>query len=83
MIVCLIKRIFRGEKVNTIDTEREVINMTEKELLYVEDALGHEQHFQTQCKNTADRLQDADLKSFSRELEQKHRTIFRSFYDLL
>lgn len=57
--------------------------MTEKELLYVEDALGHEQHFQTQCQNTAGQLQDADLKSFSRELEQKHRTIFQSFYDLL
>lgn len=57
--------------------------MTEKELLYVEDALGHEQHFQTQCQSVSDQLQDAELKRFSRELEQKHRTIFQSFYDLL
>ncbi len=57
--------------------------MTEKELLYVEDALGHEQYFQTQCQNTSDQLQDPALKNFSRELEQKHRTIFQSFYDLL
>ncbi len=57
--------------------------MTEKELLYVEDALGHEQMFQTQCQNTGSQLQDENLRSFSRELEQKHRTIFQSFYDLL
>lgn len=57
--------------------------MTEKELLYVEDALGHEQHFQTQCQNASEQLQDAELKRFSRELEQKHRTMFQSFYDLL
>lgn len=57
--------------------------MTEKELLYVEDALGHEQHFQTECQNTASQLQDADLQKLSRDLEQKHRAIFQSFYDLL
>lgn len=57
--------------------------MTEKELLYVEDALGHEQHFQTQCQNTMQQIQDPELKNLSRELEQKHRTIFQSFYDLL
>jgi hypothetical protein len=57
--------------------------MTEKELLYVEDALGHEQYFQTQCQDAAGRLQDAGLKQFTQELEQKHRNIFQSFYDLL
>ena len=57
--------------------------MTQKELLYVEDALGHEQHFQTQCQTTAEQLQDADLKRFTREMEQKHHAIFQSFYDLL
>lgn len=57
--------------------------MTEKELLYVEDALGHEQHFQAECQNAANQLQDTDLKNFSRELEKQHRTIFQSFYDLL
>lgn len=57
--------------------------MTEKELLYVEDALGHEQYFQAQCQDAAGRLQDAGLKQFTQELEQKHRNIFQSFYDLL
>ena len=57
--------------------------MTEKELLYVEDALGHEQHFQTQCQATAESLRDTDLKMFSRQLENRHRELFQSFYDLL
>ena len=33
--------------------------MSPKELLYVEDALGHEQYFQTKCKETANQIQDA------------------------
>lgn len=57
--------------------------MTEKELLYVEDALGHEQHFQTQCRSTTGQLQDEDLKAFIRGQEKEHQAIFRSFYDLL
>ena len=57
--------------------------MTEKELLYVEDALGHEQHFQAECKSTAEQLQDGDLKRFTRDLEHRHREIVQSFYDLL
>ena len=32
--------------------------MTNKELLYVEDVLGHEKHFQSQCRETARQLQD-------------------------
>ena len=57
--------------------------MTTKELLYVEDALGHEQYFQTQCKETAGKLQDAELKSCVEQLAQKHQQIFQSFYGLL
>ena len=57
--------------------------MTEKELLYVEDALGHEQQIQTQCQNTVNQMQDGDLKNFAREQQQKHHAIFQSFYDLL
>ena len=57
--------------------------MTEKELLYVEDALGHEQYFQTQCRDTAGRIEDGELKRFAQQLEQKHSEIFRSFMDLL
>lgn len=57
--------------------------MTTKELLYVEDALGHEKYFQSQCKEVANQLQDADLKSYVEQLAQKHQQIFQSFYGLL
>lgn len=57
--------------------------MTSKELLYVEDALGHEQYFQAQCCETMNRLQDSELRGFVQQLEQAHRTIFQSFYGLL
>ncbi len=57
--------------------------MTEKELLYVEDALGHEQHFQAQCTDTANKIEDGELKNFTRDMQQKHREMFQSFYDLL
>lgn len=57
--------------------------MTSKELLYVEDALGHEKYFQTKCMETANQLQDEQLKSYVEQMAQKHQQIFQSFYGLL
>ncbi len=57
--------------------------MTSKELLYVEDALGHEKYFQTQCKTAAEQLQDPELKQCVQQLAEKHRQLFQSFYGLL
>ena len=57
--------------------------MTSKELLYVEDALGHEQYFQAQCCETASRIQDSDLKQFAQDIERRHKELFRGFYGLL
>ena len=57
--------------------------MTSKELMYVEDALGHEQYFQTQCKETISKIQDADLKACVEQLALKHQQLFQSFYGLL
>lgn len=57
--------------------------MTTKELLYVEDALGHEQYFQTKCKETASQIQDPELKACVELMQQKHQQLFQSFYDLL
>ncbi len=57
--------------------------MTTKELLYIEDALGHEQYFQTKCKETAQQIQDYELRSCVEQLEQKHQQTFQSFYSLL
>ena len=57
--------------------------MTSKELLYIEDALGHEQYFQTKCQETASQLQDADLRNCVQQMAQKHQQIFKSLYGLL
>lgn len=57
--------------------------MTSKELLYVEDALGHEKYFQTKCKEVAGQLQDADLKACVEQMEKKHQQLFQNFYGLL
>jgi len=57
--------------------------MTDKELLYIEDALGHEQYFQTKCQETAQSLSDPELKRCVEDLTNRHAQIFRSFYSLL
>lgn len=57
--------------------------MTSKELLYVEDALGHEKYFQTKCQETADQVQDEDLKACVQQMAQKHQQLYQSFLNLL
>lgn len=57
--------------------------MTNKELLYIEDALGHAQYFQTKCNETASRLQDPQLRTCIQQIAQKNQQIFQSFYGLL
>lgn len=57
--------------------------MTTKELLYVEDALGHAQYFQTKCTETASQIQDTELRTCVEQMAKKHQQIFQNFYSLL
>ena len=57
--------------------------MTNKELLYIEDALGHENILKTCCKTTASQLKDVNLSTYMGELEQKHTELFNKFLNLL
>ena len=57
--------------------------MTSKELLYVEDALGHEQYFQTKFNEAASQIQDSQLKNTVSDMQVKHKQIFDSFLSLL
>ena len=57
--------------------------MTGKELMYLEDALGHEQAFSQQFRSTAEQIRDPKLKACVQEMAQKHAQIFQSFYELL
>ena len=57
--------------------------MTSKELLYLEDALGHEKFFQTKCNEVMGMLHDEQLRSCVQQMAQKHQQIFSSLYGLL
>ncbi len=57
--------------------------MTPKEVLYVEDALGHAQFLKTQCQDAVNMLQDVNLKRQAQQWLQENQNIFRSFYSLV
>ena len=57
--------------------------MSPKELLYIVDALGHEQFLKTQCQDTANNLQDGELKNYVSQLVMKHDELFKQFYNLV
>ena len=57
--------------------------MTSKELLYVEDALGHEKFMKSCSKKTSEKLTDPALSTYIGELEQKHTELFNKFLNLL
>jgi len=63
--------------------KRKVINMTSKELLYVEDALGHEKFMKCCAQNTATQLTDQKLVSYMTELQVKHTDLLNKFKNLL
>ena len=57
--------------------------MTPKEVLYVEDALGHTQFLMTQCRTAAAQLSDPALKAQAQELLNSNQKLFRQFYELV
>ena len=57
--------------------------MTPKEILYVEDALGHAQFLAQQSQQAVGQLQDSVLKQQAQQLVEKNRQIFKQFYSLV
>jgi len=57
--------------------------MTPKELLYIEDALGHESEMQQTCTQFAGQLKDPDLSNFVNSLAKKHSENYVRFFSLL
>ena len=57
--------------------------MTNKELLYVEDALGHESYMKTSSCSTSSQLKDVNLSNYVKQLEQIHADLFNNFFNLL
>ena len=57
--------------------------MTTKELLYVDDALGHALFLSTQCQEAVNTLKDPELRRHAQQLVDENRRIFGSFYKLV
>ena len=57
--------------------------MTNKELLYIEDALGHAQFMKQQCQQAASQLTIPALRQQAQRLIEENQKIFDSFYDLV
>ena len=52
--------------------------MTPKELLYIEDALGHTKFLMTQCSLAANQLTDPQLKRQAQQLIKAFHEVFQS-----
>ena len=63
--------------------EREIWQMTNKELLYIEDALGHAQFMISQCQQAAQQLKTPALRQQAQRLIQENQKLFDSFYELV
>ena len=57
--------------------------MTPKELLYIEDALGHTQLLMTQCNQAINQLTDPTLKQQVQQLVNSNQKLFTQFYGLV
>lgn len=57
--------------------------MTQKELLYVEDAIGHEQNVGAIVNDAISKLEDKTLKTFLKNELKKHQAIEAKLMNLL
>ena len=57
--------------------------MSPKELLYIEDALGHTQFMMTQCKQAENTLTDPALRRQAKQLYAANQRHFQSFLNLV
>ncbi len=57
--------------------------MSPKELMYIEDALDHEEFLKTQCQQAAQALQNQELKNYVSQLANQHQQLFQKLYQLV
>ena len=57
--------------------------MTTKDLLYVEDALGHTQCLMNQAQDAANTLQDPVLKQQAQQIVNTNQQLFTKFLNLV
>ena len=57
--------------------------MSPKELLYIDDVLGHESCLRTLCSERAQQLQNSELQQLARQLSDGHIQRFSRMLSLL
>lgn len=57
--------------------------MSPKELLYIEDALGHAQFLTTQCREAVNTLGDPALRRQAQQLADSNQALFNRFINLV
>ena len=73
----------QNNRVLGADTKDEVIKMSPKELLYIEDALSHTQFLMNQCREAASRLTDPALRQQAQQLVNGNQKLFTQFFNLV
>lgn len=59
------------------------MTMSPKELLYIDDALSHEEQMKKCCADFASQLQDPNLQNFVNKMAESHKENFCKLYNLL
>lgn len=57
--------------------------MTNKELLYIEDAISHEGFLAKSSSNASKQLLDVPFSNYMKELEDTHNKLSSNFFNLL
>ena len=57
--------------------------MSPKELLYIEDALGHEKFLISQCQQAVKSLTDPTLRDCVNRMQAAHQDLFNQFFQLV
>ena len=57
--------------------------MTDKELLYVEDALNHAKHFNEMCNEACELLDDVTLKNFVFDVQKEIQMVYSNIFATL
>ncbi len=57
--------------------------MTEKELLYIEDAVNHEIYMIETCREVSDCLTDQSLIKLVKKMEKKHQSMLSMLKEIL
>jgi len=65
------------------NTAHEVIFLTPKEVLYLDDALSHAQFMAKQCRDAAQQLQDPTLRQTAQTMADLHSKVYSQFYSLV